>query len=263
MRLSGAAMKCLRRALHEVRLPVLAWVLSGTALVGFSTILAGAAEAQREDRERTPPSAFESLPSGDLRSLIVLRLDCASDLGRREVTLFGNGTVRLRDGQAGEEEMLLGELEPEALEGILARLEAEDLSEVPAETRDVEGEWVERCLLELPLREGRDGGPARYRFSRYAALPLTLSRVVTIARELEEVAERGQGLGLPAGYVPRRGDVLERSDGARFRVVQHTLDGKGVELLGLDVPLTLYLPAGELGELFVAVVSRGAPEPER
>jgi len=234
-------------------------VLLGAALLGLAASSAGAPAVQREGREARP-SILDVHSAGDLRSLVVLRLECASDLGRRETTLFGNGTVRLRDGLPGEEEMVLAELDPEALEGVLARLEAEDLAEVRAETRDVEGEWVERCLLELPLREG-GGGPTRFRFSRYAALPLGLSRVVAIARELEEVAERGRGLGLPAGYAPRRGDVLERSDGARFRVVQHTADGKGVELLGLDVPLTLYLAIDALGEEFVAVVSRDGPEP--
>jgi hypothetical protein len=213
--------------------------------------------AQRAGRDERP-SILDSRSHGDLRSLVVLRLDCASDLGRREVTLFGNGTVRLREGPPGEEEMSLGELEPGALEGVVARLEAADLSEVRAETHGVEGEWVERCLLELPLREGGDG-PASFRFSRYATLPLELSRMVDLAREVGAAAEGDRGPGLPAGYEPRRGDVLERVDGAHFRVVQWTADGKGVELLGLEVPLTLYLPAGELGEQFVALVSRERP----
>jgi hypothetical protein len=228
--------------------------------VALAVLAAGSvapSPGQREDRDERP-SVLESGSQADLRSLVVLRLDCASDLGRREVTLFGNGTVRLREGPPGEEEMSLGELEPVALEGVVARLEAVDLSEVRAETHGVEGEWVERCLLELPLREG-GGGPASFRFSRYATLPLELSRVVDLAREVGAAAEGDRGPGLPAGYEPRRGDVLERTDGARFRVVQWTADGKGVELRGLEVPLTLYLPAGELGEQFVALVSRERP----
>lgn len=192
----------------------------------------------------------------DPRSRIVLHFDCASELGRREVTLFGNGTVRLREGPRGAEEMLLGELEPRALEGVLARLEAEDLSEVPDEVHGVEGEWVERCVLELPLRRGRRDGPSRFRFSRYASLPLALSHLVAIAGEVGAAAEGERVRGLPAGYEPRRGDVLERADGLRFQVVQHTADGKGVELEGVEVPLTLYLAVDGLAEEFVAVVSR-------
>jgi hypothetical protein len=192
---------------------------------------------------------------GDLRSLVVLRYECASELGRREVTLFGNGTVRLFDGPPEEEEMDLGELGPDALEGVLARIEGEDLSEAPAAYPDVEGDWVERCVLELPLRAGK--GPSTFRFSGYSSLPLELSRVVSVAKELGEVAEGERGIGLPRDYEPSPGDVLRRKeDDARFRVVAFTIDGKGVELEGLDVPLTLYLPPDALGEVFVEVVSR-------
>lgn len=186
--------------------------------------------------------------------MVVLRYDCASDIGRREVTLFANGTVRLVEGAPGEEEMDLGELDPVALDGALARLAEEDLSEAPAEYHGVDGEWVERCALELPLKEGR--GPASFRFSRYASLPLELSRVVALAEELVAVAAGERGAGLPRDYVPRAGDVLRREDGARFKVVGFTSDDRGVELEGLDVPLTVYLAPDALGDVFVEVVSR-------
>lgn len=219
---------------------------------------------ERNSEFLIPNSDFDRDP----RSVMVLRFECTSALGRREVTLFGNGTVRLWDGPPGEEEMLLGELEPEELDGVLARLDEEDLSEAPAEYHGVEGEWVEECVLELPRRgEGGeellgarpappDGSATTFRFSPYAPLPLALSRVVRIARELGEVAEEERALGLPPGYEPRRGDVLVRVDGERFRVVQFTDDGKGVELQGVDQPLTLYLEPEALGAVFEAVESR-------
>lgn len=191
---------------------------------------------------------------GDLRSMVVLRYDCESEIGRREVTLFANGTVRLFDGPLGEEEMELGELDPLALDGVLARIAAENLAESPERYHGVEGEWVERCVLELPLREGE--GPTTFRFSRYSSLPLELSRVVAVADELIAVAAGDRGAGLPGGYEPKAGDVLRRDDGARFRVVGFTSDGKGLELVGLDVPLTLYLPPDALREQFVELVSR-------
>ncbi|HSL81869.1 MAG TPA: hypothetical protein VLF66_03785 [Thermoanaerobaculia bacterium] len=232
-----------------------------TLLLGLA-VVAGAAAGEpvpalgQESRE-------DPFLGRDPRSIVVLRFECASDLGRREVTLFGNGTVRLWEGAPGEEEMSLGELAPEALDGTLARLAAEDLSEVPPKVHGVEGDWVERCVLELPWlveRPGAAGGatPA-YRFSRYGSLPLALSRVVALAMELTEVAEGERAPGLPPGYEPRRGDVLVRTDGARFRVVELTADGKGVELEGLEQPLVLYLAPDAIPEVFVAVDSR---EPE-
>jgi hypothetical protein len=240
------------------------------ALLGLA-VLAGAAAAAAEPvlgqepfLGNAPSLSDDPFLGQDPRSVVVLRFECASDIGRREVTLFGNGTVRLWDGPPGEEEMLLGELEPEALDGTLARLAAEDLSEVPPEIHGVEGDWVEACVLEIPWlveRPGAGGGaPPTFRFSRYGSLPLALSKVVAVAAELAEVAEGDRGQGLPPGYEPRRGDVLVRVDGVRFRVVQLTADGKGVELQGLEQPLVLYLAPDALAEMFEALESRG---PER
>lgn len=227
------------------------WIPRAAAAVLVAALAAAAAGREREGR-----SPFDRDP----RSVVVLRYECTSDLGRREVTLFGNGTVRLWDGPPGEEEMLLGELALEELDGVLARLEAEDLSEAPAEYHGVEGEWVEECVLELPwLADGPAAGEGEsptFRFSPYARLPLALSRVAAVARELGAVAEEERSLGLPQDYEPRRGDVLVRTDGVRFRVVQLTDDGKGVELQGLDQPLTLYVAPDALGEMFEAVESR-------
>lgn len=234
------------------------WLFAASVVAVVVSIPAAAGQ----EREPSPPYGR------DPRSVVILRYECTSELGRREVTLFGNGTVRLWDGPPGEEEMLLGELEPDELDGVLARLAEEDLSEAPAEYPGVEGEWVEECVLELPRRaeggeealRGRlalpDPPPTTFRFSPYAPLPLALSRVVRIARELGEVAEEERALGLPPGYEPRRGDVLVRVDGERFRVVQFTDDGEGVELQGVDQPLTLYLEPEALGAVFEAVESR-------
>lgn len=228
-------------------------VVLALTLVGVPPTPRAAGQQRSSDTPGTHVARLRALP-GDLRSLVVLRYDCASDIGRRELTLFGNGTVRLFDGPPGEEEMELGELDPDALDGVLARLASEDLSEAPARYPGVEGDWVERCVLELPLRDG--DGPASFRFSRYSSLPLELSRVVAVAEELVAVAAGERGKGLPHDYAPRPGDVLRREDGARFKVVGFTSDEKGVELEGLDVPLTLYLAPDALADRFVEVVSR-------
>ena len=78
-----------------------------------------------------------------------------------------------------------------------------------------------------------------------------------IAEELRrEALLRDRGSSLPAGYVPRAGDILLRADGARFEVSGLTSAGKGVEMRGLDLPLVIYLPVSELGAEFVAVEKR-------
>ena len=206
---------------------------------------------------RNPRTAGEILRAipGDLRSAVILRYDCASEVGRREVTLFANGTVRLWDGPPDDQEMTLAELDPDALDGFLVRLDQEDLSEEPDAYHGVDGDWIERCELDLPLREGR--GRTHFEMNRYTQLSLGLSRLVRIAEELGEIADDSRGGGLDEGYVPRPGDVLERPDGVRFRVIDFTTDGQGVELQGVEVPLTLYLSPDGLLEVFERVVERG------
>jgi hypothetical protein len=202
------------------------------------------------------PAAEEA--AGDPRSVVRLELDCASDLGRRAVTLFANGTVRLREGLSGQERVHLAELSPEERDGYLARLAAEDLGETDPRALGPDGEWVERCSLDLHLPER---GPQRFRFVRYGSLSLALSRVLAVAQELGARVEavRAGGHHLPARYAPRRGDVLERRDGSRFRVERLTADKRGVELRGLDQPLVLYVSLDDLAGEFVALVEEREP----
>jgi hypothetical protein len=200
----------------------------------------------------------EPSPPSSAKSQVLLHYECRNDLGRREITLFGNGTVRLREGLKEDPVMTLGELSPAELEGFLARLAAEDLSEVPSETDNaLDGAWIESCRLELSLPST---ATRRYGFGRYDSLPLTLSRVVRIAEDLAgRVDPRSRQEHLPAGYDPRPGDVLKRVDGELFRIVGPTADKLGVELIGVKVPLTLYLPKGQLANEFVELVSRLQP----
>jgi hypothetical protein len=200
----------------------------------------------------------EPSPPSSAKSQVLLRYECRNDLGRREITLFGNGTVRLREGLKEDPVMTLGELSPAELEGFLARLAAEDLSEVPSETDNaLDGAWIESCRLELSLPST---ATRRYGFGRYDSLPLNLSRVVRIAEDLAgKVDPRSRQEHLPPGYDPRPGDVLKRVDGELFRIVGPTADKLGVELIGVKVPLTLYLPKGQLANEFVELVSRLQP----
>ena len=192
-------------------------------------------------------------PPGD-RSRELLDYRCESGLGRRQVTLFATGTVRLWEGLHETPRMTLGELSPVELDGFLRRLEAEDLREVEEARPGPEGSWIEQCrlVLDLPGRRVR-----RYAFGRYDSLPLALSVIVRIA---DEVATHTLPLdGLPVGYEPKAGDLLRRADGELFEIVSFTADGKGLELLGRDQPLTLYLRPEDLRGLFEALVSRRAP----
>jgi hypothetical protein len=197
-----------------------------------------------------------ALPAqGDDRSTEILRYECRTDVARRETTLFANGTIRLRKGQIGNERMGLAELAPDKLEGFVNRLAAEDLSEAKSPDKGPEGAWIERCELRLQI-PGKD--LQTFQLGQYDRLPLSLSHVVRIAQELEKkvpvVKERDD---LPAGYEPRRGDVLKHvGDGNRFRIMGFTSDGKGIELEGIDQPIELYVPRDQIRKKFTELLSR-------
>ncbi|MCB1036435.1 MAG: hypothetical protein KDD47_21595 [Acidobacteria bacterium] len=208
------------------------------------------------------------------RSRVLLRLDCSSQISRQEITLFANGTVRLRErlsdqhelelsdlGQPTDPEeedlhMYLGELSPEELEAYLARFAKENLSESEETSRDsLGGAWVEECRLDLAL----PGQASRhFAFGRYDSLSLGTAQVVRIARELEEIVERDEGLEppFPPDYEPRTGDVLQRLDGVLFEVVRYTDDGGGVELEGVEQPVTIFIDQSNLRARFRRLVRR-------
>lgn len=195
----------------------------------------------------------------DDRATEILRYDCLTDTTRRELTLFANGTIRLRDGVIRHEWMGLAELGPDEMTAYLNRLTGEDLSESRSPERGVEGNWIEQCELRLQLP---DQLLQTYRFGHYDPLPLNLSRVVRIAKELEEkvqtLREAEGKQELPVGYEPLPGDVLKRlGDGALFRIVAFTGDKKGVELQGVDLPLQVFVPIDSMRQNFTALVSRG------
>ena len=202
------------------------------------------------------PGARAASPPDD-RSVQLFDYTCQSPLGRRQVVLFANGTVRLREGEPGKEEMGLGELNPQELRGAVARLAEEKLGEIDQLPSGVDGDWVERCELDLTLA---DRPPRSFRFRRYDTLPLPLSRVLKV---VEDCAGKVGGVKskehLPEGYEPKPGDVLKRVDGETFEVIAFTADKKGVELWGVDQPLTLYVLLEQMGKEFVALVSRAHP----
>ena len=192
------------------------------------------------------------------RIVELLRMSCSNDLGLREITLFGNGTLRLRDGLGQDVKMWLHELEPQQRDAFVNRLLEENWDETEDEYRSIDGDWVENCELALDLPgQGRHS----HRFGRYDSLSLTLQRTVAIARELTTFVDqtrRAEGESeIPRDYEPRVGDLLINDRGHRYRLVAFTSEGEGVELQGLDQPLTMYLSFDGLRQEFVQVRRKG------
>ena len=189
------------------------------------------------------------------RSLIsteVFRYDCRSEFSSTDVTLFGNGTLRLREGLHDRRNMLLLELDPVELEELLARLGELDLRDVDAFGGTLEGDWVGQCILKLELA---DRSPVEAAFHRLDTLSLRLQTAVNLGEELaSRVRERAQFDRLPRGYQPRIGDFLRRPDGDIFEVMGFTSDDRGVEMAGLDQPIIIYVPVEELAALFLELV---------
>jgi hypothetical protein len=204
------------------------------------------------------PPARAARPEDDPRSFEVLRYECASDLGRREVTLFLNGTIRLRDGAPGKELMGLGELNPDDLQGAVNRLAGEDLTEAQRLPSGVDGQWVEKCMLALHLPEK---AIQVFHFGRYDTLPLNLSRIVRVAEDMAaKVPDLKGDEQLPVDYKPRVGDILKRVDGNLFRVHNISDDKQGLEMQGTVQPLTVYIRVDQLRLEFITLVSRDSVE---
>jgi len=221
------------------------------ALVAAAALL-GADRAAAEVQPPRDATGTATRPADRSRELLDYR--CANNLGGRQVTLFANGTVRLREGLGKEPRMRLGEIGPVELEGYLRRLAAEDLSEVHDRQESTEGEWVEHCTLRLAL----DGAPERVlSFSRFDSLPLAVATLVRVADEM--AAKTRVTSELPAGYHARVGDVLRRADGVLFAVAGFTSDGHGIELQGVDQPLIVYVRPEDVPAQFEALVSRAMP----
>lgn len=205
-----------------------------------------------------PAAGIGQTDSRSARLVELLRMSCSNDLGLREITLFGNGTLRLRDGLGEDIKMWLHELEPPERDGFVNRLLEENWDETEDVYRSIDGDWIENCELVLDLPgQGRH----RHRFGRYDSLSLTLQRTVAIARELTSLVDqtrRAEGESeIPRDYEPRVGDLLINESGHRYRLVAFTSEGEGVELQGLDQPLTMYLSFDGLRQEFVQVRRKG------
>lgn len=191
----------------------------------------------------------------DRRSHELVRRQCRAVIDTEDVTLFANGTVRLISRHEEEKSVLLTELTPDEVQAFIRRIREVDLSEEDPTGVTMQGDWVEQCELTLDVVE--DEEPSRYRFGRYDSLSLALSRVNRVADDLLELVQtRAPTTGLPYGYVPKPGDVLERVDGVLFEVIGLTGDKKGLELIGVEQPLTIYVANEAIDQHFRALVKR-------
>lgn len=196
--------------------------------------------------------------TADKRSTEVLRYECRSHLGRRDVTLFANGTVRQRLGPLDAQELYLDELRTEELASYLARLEeilAGAESEPELAPNVPQGSWVDECSLRLALP---DTEPVTWSFSVLEIPPLVVAQLIHVADDLADytrLPERAERL--PGDYHPRPGDVLRTAEGGRFRVVDLTADERAVELENLDAPISIFVAVDELSEVFKALEEPG------
>lgn len=191
----------------------------------------------------------------NIRSGEIVRRDCSNKSGHSEVTLFENGTLRLRQQQLEEERFELAELSPEDLQAFVNRIRDEDLSEVdPGGHPEMSGDLVEVCEIVLGLDLET---PQAYRFGRFDSLALGLARLNGIVDDmLLYIEDHAPAVGLPHDYKPQRGDILARTDGALFEVIGLTGDKKGVELIGVEQPLTLFVALESLRYIFMSLEKR-------
>ncbi len=197
-----------------------------------------------------------SAAAQNIRSGEIVRRDCSNTLGHAEVTLFENGTLRLRQSQKGEEGRFeLAELGPEELQGFVNRIRNEDMSEVNLGGHpQMGGDLVEVCEIYLTLDQEE---VSYYRFGRFDSLSLGLARLNGIIDDmLQYIEDNAPAVGLPPGYEPKRGDVLARNDGVLFEVIGLTNDKRGVELIGIDQPLTIFMARESLRESFKSLEER-------
>lgn len=220
--------------------------LGAALLLLVPVLLAGSASAATAD-PRAPV---------DLRSFELVREACQSELGVRELTLFANGTLRLREGPADDLEMWLAEMGPDDVEAFERRIAEIDLSETEPSYGGPTGDWVESCRLTLTDRNG--GAERELRYGRYATGDLALDNLRKVVGDLLELARRRPATeGYPAEYEPAFGDRLKRADDVEFVVVGRTSDGRGVELQSEDGLLTVIVAIEDLRTLFPTFLSAG------
>lgn len=194
----------------------------------------------------------------DPRSQVILERVCVNDFSRQQLTLFGNGTLRLRDGDGATRTMRLAELGQSEFDAFRRRLEEIRFDDLAPRSPGMGGEWVERCTLDLEL-PGLDR--RSFEYGPYDTHSLGLRHMLLIVDDLLLELEAAR----PGGSRERAfrfdvGDLLvRRRDGARFEVLGFTVEGTGVELQGIDQPVTLFVLKQDVQLEFDPVENEGRP----
>lgn len=197
----------------------------------------------------------------DDRSTELMHYECSSTLSRRDVTLFANGTVRLRQGPWEDQALYLDELLREELASYVKQLRDIQTSAgafpVDMPVNAPSGDWIETCEMRLMLPETE---PKTYAFTTYEIPPLMVANLIHVAEDLADFTkplERSRRV--PKDYSPRPGDMLQSVEGGKFRVVGLTGDALGVELEELGTPVMILMPLRDLRELFSILEAPGHP----
>jgi hypothetical protein len=91
-----------------------------------------------------------------------------------------------------------------------------------------------------------------------------LETVRVVLTEVETLARtRAVHGALPESYEPKPGDFVRRDDGELFEVIALTSDGKGVELNGINQPVTIYVALADFRSVFVSKENRSLLDLER
>ncbi len=195
--------------------------------------------------------------SEDPRTQVVLESECRTVASQRQLTLFANGTLRLRDGEGATRTMRLVELGNSETEAYVARLSEIAFDDLAPQSRGLQGDLVESCRVEIDLPRDE---PRVFTYDAFDSLTLGLRHVLLVIDDLIAEFQTVSDVEARArGYDPEIGDILvRRSDGARFEVLGFTMEGTGVELEGIDQPITVFVredqildeydPQGEAGE---------------
>lgn len=221
--------------------------------ISLSVVIAGAAWPQGDPHDGASHDT-------DPRSVIVLDYLCSNELGRRQITLFANGTVRLRQGLYEDEQMHLAEIGPdelaETLELLGRRDATDDQSDLSVWGRALDGPFIEDCSLSLELEDREE---ERWEFSKYDTPPLRVAWLLRLAEDLARLTEPERPeQELSPDYEPVPGHLLRNAAGQLFRVTGFTTDLEGIELQAVDQPVVVYVsrenlvkhffPAAELDE---------------
>jgi hypothetical protein len=189
------------------------------------------------------PSAPAPSPPADARTTVVLHEQCASRIDRRDLTLYANGTIRLREGPVGGERLVLREIGRPDVDAVRRRLQGIDLGSIESATGAPDGDWSLACSLEVVL----DGLRHELRYGAFDVGGLALDELRRVVGDLlEQARAEAYSAEIPLSYRPAPGDRLERNDGLVFEVIGFTSDGKAIELTALDQPIQVFVERDKL-----------------